>query len=96
MYAQFQNKDFSLQNNPKNQDLSETDLDCWDCFGRDKKKTYSIIAQDIYKFRVILEGKKLVFFELESVHGEIKTDNLTISDSEIITLDLTVSKIGFL
>ena len=28
---------FPFQNNPKNQDLSEkTDIDLWDCFGRDK------------------------------------------------------------
>ena len=35
------------------------------------------------------------FYEIYSVLGEIETDNLTVLNSVIITLDFTVLKIGF-
>ena len=34
----------------------------------------------------------IIFNELQKFLGEIKTDNVTVSDSEIITLDYTVHK----
>ena len=37
----------------------------------------------------------IVLNELKSFVNEIDTDNLTVSNSELITLDFTVSEIGF-
>ena len=36
------------------------------------------------------------FYELQRFLGEFETDNLTVSNSEIITFDFNVSNIGFL
>ena len=36
----------------------------------------------------------MIFNELQRFLGEIETDNLTLSNSDIITLDFTVCKIG--
>ena len=39
----------------------------------------------------------ILFNDLQRFHGGIETDSLTVSNSEIITFDFTVSKkIGFL
>ena len=43
-------------------------------------------------FRVITAISFILFNNLQRFLGEIETDNLTVSNNDIITLDFTVSK----
>ena len=48
---------FPFQNNLRDLDLScKTDLDLWDCFGREKAILYHNYTRLIYIFVVILDG----------------------------------------